>query len=105
MTARITIPEPVPVPAWSDSEVARLLCYIFPSITTYLHGLNHHSQIPFPLPPPIPSPSLPLSPPYLYSSLSQYEVGESSAAAAARPAGGLRADYGFEDHKDREISE
>ncbi|GJR18487.1 hypothetical protein Tco_0967014 [Tanacetum coccineum] len=39
MTARITIPEPVPVPAWSDSE------------------------IPFLLPPPIPSPSLPLSPP------------------------------------------
>ncbi|GKF31822.1 hypothetical protein Tco_0101620 [Tanacetum coccineum] len=25
----------------------------------------------------------------------KYEVGESSAAAAARPAGGLRADYGF----------
>ncbi|GKG17342.1 hypothetical protein Tco_0362299, partial [Tanacetum coccineum] len=25
MTARITIPEPVPVPTWSDSEVARLL--------------------------------------------------------------------------------
>ncbi|GJU22587.1 hypothetical protein Tco_1155929 [Tanacetum coccineum] len=33
----------------------------------------------------------------------RYEVGESSAAAAARPAGGLRADYGFVATMDREI--
>ncbi|GJX52509.1 hypothetical protein Tco_0280878 [Tanacetum coccineum] len=33
----------------------------------------------------------------------EYEVGESSAAAAARPAGGLRADYGFVAIMDREI--
>nr|GFC71996.1 hypothetical protein [Tanacetum cinerariifolium] len=33
----------------------------------------------------------------------QYEVGESSSAAAARPAGGLRADYGFVATMDREI--
>nr|GEZ86383.1 hypothetical protein [Tanacetum cinerariifolium] len=32
-----------------------------------------------------------------------YEVGESSSAAAARPAGGLRADYGFVTTMDREI--
>nr|GFA14960.1 reverse transcriptase domain-containing protein [Tanacetum cinerariifolium] len=32
-----------------------------------------------------------------------YEVGESSSAAAARPAGGLRADYGFFATMDREI--
>ncbi|GJX66923.1 hypothetical protein Tco_0302650, partial [Tanacetum coccineum] len=32
----------------------------------------------------------------------RYEVGESSSAAA-RPAGGLRADYGFVDTMDREI--
>ncbi|GJZ60115.1 hypothetical protein Tco_0615931 [Tanacetum coccineum] len=32
-----------------------------------------------------------------------YEVGESSSAAAARPAGGLRADYGFVATMDREI--
>ncbi|GJZ37656.1 hypothetical protein Tco_0583847 [Tanacetum coccineum] len=32
-----------------------------------------------------------------------YEVGESSSAAAARPAGGLRADYGFVSTIDREI--
>ncbi|GJX15883.1 hypothetical protein Tco_0216715 [Tanacetum coccineum] len=33
----------------------------------------------------------------------RYEVGESSAAAAARPAGGFRADYGFVATMDREI--
>nr|GEZ76628.1 hypothetical protein [Tanacetum cinerariifolium] len=33
----------------------------------------------------------------------RYEVGESSYAAAARPAGGLRADYGFVATMDREI--
>ncbi|GKF96546.1 hypothetical protein Tco_0292367, partial [Tanacetum coccineum] len=33
----------------------------------------------------------------------RYEVGESSAAAAVRPAGGLRADYGFVATIDREI--
>ncbi|GKG15567.1 hypothetical protein Tco_0357890, partial [Tanacetum coccineum] len=32
-----------------------------------------------------------------------YEVRESSAGAAARPAGGLRADYGFVATMDREI--
>ncbi|GJX76216.1 hypothetical protein Tco_0323027, partial [Tanacetum coccineum] len=32
-----------------------------------------------------------------------YEVGESSSAAASRPAGGLRADYGFVATMDREI--
>ncbi|GKF24268.1 hypothetical protein Tco_0076590 [Tanacetum coccineum] len=30
ITARITIPEPLPVPAWSDSEVARLLAIYSP---------------------------------------------------------------------------
>nr|GFD04734.1 hypothetical protein [Tanacetum cinerariifolium] len=33
----------------------------------------------------------------------RYEVGESSSAAAARPAGGLRADYSFVATMDREI--
>ncbi|GJV99937.1 hypothetical protein Tco_1555189 [Tanacetum coccineum] len=33
----------------------------------------------------------------------RYEIGESSSAAAARPAGGLRADYGFVSTMDREI--
>nr|GFC92333.1 hypothetical protein [Tanacetum cinerariifolium] len=33
----------------------------------------------------------------------RYEIGESSSAAAARPAGGFRADYGFVTTVDREI--
>nr|GFA52308.1 hypothetical protein [Tanacetum cinerariifolium] len=70
MTARISIPAPVPVPAWTDSEIVRLLAISSP-------------------------PASPLS---LWSSPPPqilYKVGESSSAAAARPAGGLRADYGF----------
>nr|GEX10791.1 hypothetical protein [Tanacetum cinerariifolium] len=59
--ARISIPAPVPMPAWTDSE--RL--------------------------------DIALS--------SRYEVGESSSATAARPAGGFRADYGFVATVDREI--
>ncbi|GJZ84648.1 hypothetical protein Tco_0649987 [Tanacetum coccineum] len=63
MTARITIPEPVPVPAWSDSEVARLLAISSPPASPLSPWSSSPPQIPFPLPPPIPSPPLPLSPP------------------------------------------
>ncbi|GJR83730.1 hypothetical protein Tco_0154515 [Tanacetum coccineum] len=76
-------------------------------------------------PPPLPTSAPTLLPPLLLPSASRredipevnlpprrrlgitlgprYEVGESSAAAAARPAGGLRADYGFVATIDREI--
>ncbi|GJX29079.1 hypothetical protein Tco_0237158 [Tanacetum coccineum] len=189
MTARITIPEPVPVPAWSDSEVARLLAISSPPASPLSSWSSSPPQIPFPLPPPIPSPSLtlslpslvlsasppspirslgyraamirmrakaaatfhslPLPPPFILSPTRpdappplptsaptslpplvlpsasrredrpevhlpprkrlgitlgpRYEVGESSAAAATRPAGGLKADYGFVAAMDREI--
>ncbi|GJY63876.1 hypothetical protein Tco_0465336 [Tanacetum coccineum] len=63
MTARITIPEPVPVPAWSDSEVSRLLAISSPPASPLSPWSSSPPQIPFPLPPPIPSPPLPLSPP------------------------------------------
>ncbi|GKB67071.1 hypothetical protein Tco_0928483 [Tanacetum coccineum] len=78
-----------------------------------------------PLPPPLPISVPTSSPPLLLPSASRredrpevtlppqkrlgialgprYEVGESSSAAAARPAGGLRADYGFVATIDREI--
>nr|GFB18618.1 Gag protease polyprotein [Tanacetum cinerariifolium] len=68
-TARISIPAPVPMPAWTDSEVVRLLAISCP-------------------------PASPLSP--------WYEGEESSFAAAARPTGGFRADYGFVATVDRE---
>ncbi|GKE79962.1 hypothetical protein Tco_1549962 [Tanacetum coccineum] len=57
--------------------------------------------------------SLPLPPPIILSHTRpdrlgialdpRYEIGESSSAAATRPAGGLRADYGFVVTMDREI--
>ncbi|GJZ95401.1 putative reverse transcriptase domain-containing protein [Tanacetum coccineum] len=178
MTARISIPEPLPVPAWSDSEVARLLAISSPPASPLSPWSSSPPQIPLPVspPPPVltappPSPirslgyraatirmraeaaatshSLPLPPPFILSPTRPdappplptsaptsfpplslptdshregrpevnlpprmglglalgpgYEVGESSAAAAARPAGGFRADYGFIATMDRQV--
>ncbi|GJS23826.1 hypothetical protein Tco_0452458 [Tanacetum coccineum] len=189
MTARISIPAPVPTPVWSDAEVARLLAISTPPSSPLSLWSSPLPQIPSPPLPPIPSPSLPVSPPLPVSSpvpvlspsppaspirslgyrdamirlraeaistshslplplpfiLSHtrpaapssripplhllstdhredrpkvtlpprkrlgislgpaYKVEESSSTAAARPAGGLRADYGFVATMDREI--
>ncbi|GJU68199.1 putative reverse transcriptase domain-containing protein [Tanacetum coccineum] len=187
VTARISIPAPVPIPAWSDSEVARLLAIStppssplspwsspLPQIPSPSLPLSPPSPVLSPAPPPSPirslgyraamirmraeaastSHSLPLPPPFILSPTRsdapssgippplpisvptsspplllpsasrredrpevtlpprkrlgialgpRYEVGESSSAAAARPAGGLRADYGFVATMDREI--
>nr|GEW19978.1 reverse transcriptase domain-containing protein [Tanacetum cinerariifolium] len=123
-TARISIPAPVPMPAWTDSEIP------FPPLPPILSP-------PLPILSPAPPPSHIRSlgyqsamirlrdeaastshlPPLQLPSASRredrpevtlpprkrldialglrYEVGESSFAAAARPAGGFRADYGF----------
>ncbi|GJX99972.1 hypothetical protein Tco_0356991, partial [Tanacetum coccineum] len=176
MTARISIPEPLPVPAWTDSEVARLLAISSPPASPLSPWSSSPPQIPLPVspsppvltaPPPSPIRSLgyraatirmraeaaatsdspPLPPPFILSPTRPdappplptsaptsfpplslpidshregrpevnlpprmglglalgpgYEVGESSAAAAARPAGGHRADYGFVATMDR----
>nr|GEY88144.1 hypothetical protein [Tanacetum cinerariifolium] len=189
MTARISIPALVPVPAWSDSEVARLLAMSSPPSSPLSPLSSPPPQIPFPPLPPILSPpslvlspapppssirslsyraamirlrakaasishSPPLPPPFiLFPTRSDapssgilpplpisaptsspplqlpsasrredrleitlpprkrlgialgpgYEIGESSFASAARPAGGLKADYGFVATMDREI--
>nr|GFB19860.1 hypothetical protein [Tanacetum cinerariifolium] len=162
MTARISIPAPVPVPAWSNSEVARLLAMYSPPSSPLSPLSSPPLRIPFPPLPPIlspPSPVLspapppspirslgyraamvqlradaassshspPLPPPFILSPTKSdapssgippplpiskrlgitlghgYEVGKSSSAAATRPAGGLRADYGFVATMDREI--
>nr|GFA49086.1 reverse transcriptase domain-containing protein [Tanacetum cinerariifolium] len=93
MTARISIPAPVPVPAWTDSEIVRLLAISSPPASPLSLWSSPPPQILFPPLPPILSPpshkrlGIALGP--------RYKVGESSSAAAARPAGGLRADYGF----------
>ncbi|GJZ65404.1 hypothetical protein Tco_0622100 [Tanacetum coccineum] len=196
ITARISIPAPVPTPVWSDAEVARLLAISTPPSSPLSPWSSPLPQIPSPpLPsilspllvsPPLPqipssplpvsspvhvlslsppaspirplgyraamirlraeaastSHSLPLPPPIILSHTRpdapssgtpplhllstnhredkpevtlppqkrlgialgpRYEIGESSSAAAARPAGGLRADYGFVATMDREI--
>ncbi|GJX81523.1 hypothetical protein Tco_0331004 [Tanacetum coccineum] len=161
MTARI-ISKPLPVPAWSVSEVRQnyLLLFNLPhhSIHHYLPWVFVTTPDPFTLSPPLPglnrapppspirslgyraatirmraeaaatSHSLPLPPPFILSPTRPrmhppthatqllllpttitylWTVGErtdpSSAAAAARPAGGFRADYGFVATMDRQI--
>nr|GFB11072.1 hypothetical protein [Tanacetum cinerariifolium] len=125
-TARISIPAPVPMPAWMDSEVARLLAIsslpASPLSPCPIRSLGYRAAMirlrdkatstshspPLQLPsasrredrsevtlPPQKRLDIALGP--------RYEVGESSSAAAARPAGGFRADYGFVATVDREI--
>nr|GEZ94056.1 reverse transcriptase domain-containing protein [Tanacetum cinerariifolium] len=129
MTVRISILAPVPVPAWSDSEVVRLLAMSSPPASPLSPWSSPPPRIPFPPLPLILSPpshaASTLSPPLQPPSAShredrpevtlppqkrlgialgpRYEVGESSSDAAARPVGGLRADYGFVATMDREI--
>ncbi|GJR93237.1 hypothetical protein Tco_0265411 [Tanacetum coccineum] len=187
VTARISIPSPVPTPIWSDAEVARLLAISTPPSSPLSPWSSPLPQIPSPslplsppspvlspapppspirslgyraamirmraeaastfhslplpppfilsptrpdasslgIPPPLPIPVPTSSPPLLLPSASRredrpevtlppqkrlgitlgprYEVGESSSAAAARPAGGLRADYGFVATMDKDV--
>nr|GFA17204.1 hypothetical protein [Tanacetum cinerariifolium] len=119
MTTRIPIPAPVPMPAWTDSEVVRLLDISSPPASPLSPWSSPLPQIPFPPLPPILLPPSPLPsasrkedrpevtlPPQKRLGVAlgpRYEVGESSSATAARPAGGLRADYGFVATVDREI--
>nr|GFB47963.1 hypothetical protein [Tanacetum cinerariifolium] len=77
-TARISIPALVPMPAWTDSE---------------LPSASRRKDRPEVTLPPLKRLDIALGP--------RYEVGEISSAAA-RPAGGFRADYGFVATVDRE---
>nr|GFA22050.1 hypothetical protein [Tanacetum cinerariifolium] len=79
-TARISIPAPVPMPAWTDSE---------------LPSASRREDRPEVTLPPRKRLDIAFGP--------RYEVGESSSADAARPAGGFTADYGFVAAVDREI--
>nr|GFB20396.1 hypothetical protein [Tanacetum cinerariifolium] len=90
-TARISIPALVPMPAWTDSEVVRLLAISSPPAS----ALSPWEDRPEVTLPPQNRLNIALGP--------RYEVGESSSAAAARPAGGFRADYVFVATVDREI--
>nr|GEW77189.1 hypothetical protein [Tanacetum cinerariifolium] len=129
MTARISIPALVPIPAWSDSEVARLLAMSTPSSSLLsplsYHRLGflfhhypryyHHLHLCYPQHYLLalfllwaiggrPEVTLPSQKRLGIALGPGYEVGESSsAAAAAKPTEGLRADYGFVATMDSEI--
>nr|GFC88580.1 hypothetical protein [Tanacetum cinerariifolium] len=60
MTARISIPAPVPMPAWSDSEIVRLLAISSPPASPLSPWSSPPPQIPFPPLPPILSPPSPV---------------------------------------------
>nr|GFA47384.1 hypothetical protein [Tanacetum cinerariifolium] len=60
MTARISIPAPVPMPAWSDSEIVRLLAMSSPPASPLSPWSSPPSQIPFPPLPPVLSPHSPV---------------------------------------------
>nr|GFB24752.1 hypothetical protein [Tanacetum cinerariifolium] len=89
--ARISILAPVPMSAWTDSEVVRLLA-IFSPPESPLSPWEDRPEVTLP---PRKRLDIALGP--------RYEVGESSSAAAVRPAGGSRADYGFIAMMDKEI--
>nr|GFB70602.1 hypothetical protein [Tanacetum cinerariifolium] len=59
MTARISIPAPISVPAWSDSKIVRLRAMSSPSLSPLSPWSSPPPQIPFPPLPPILSPPLP----------------------------------------------
>nr|GEX31401.1 putative reverse transcriptase domain-containing protein [Tanacetum cinerariifolium] len=126
MIARISIPAPVPMPAWTDSEVVRLLVISSPPASPLspcpIRSLGYRADM---IRPRDKAASTSHSPPLQLPSASRredrpkvtlpprkrldialglrYEVGESSSTAAARPAGGFRADYGFVATLDREF--
>nr|GFD52589.1 hypothetical protein [Tanacetum cinerariifolium] len=59
-TARISIPAPVPMPAWTDSEVVRLLAMSSPPASPLSPWPSPPPHIPFPPLPLILSPPLPV---------------------------------------------
>nr|GEX34237.1 hypothetical protein [Tanacetum cinerariifolium]GFC43556.1 hypothetical protein [Tanacetum cinerariifolium] len=83
----------------TDSEVVRLLAISSPLASPLSPWSSPPSQIPFP---PLPLILSPLSP-ILSLAPPPSPIRESSFAAAARLAGGFRADYGFVAMVDKEI--
>ncbi|GKF01277.1 hypothetical protein Tco_0028200 [Tanacetum coccineum] len=68
VTARISIPAPVPTPVWSDAEVVRLLAISTPPSSPLSPWSSPLTQIPSPPLPLIPPPLLPVSLPLPVSS-------------------------------------
>ncbi|GJU01528.1 hypothetical protein Tco_1111866 [Tanacetum coccineum] len=92
VTATISIPAPVPTPVWSDAETRCTITRDTTFASTPTDRRVDRLEVTLP---PRKRLGIALSP--------GYKVGESSSAAAARPAGGLREDYGFVATMDREI--
>ncbi|GJT62871.1 hypothetical protein Tco_1006404 [Tanacetum coccineum] len=108
---------------WSYAEGARLHSYIYSTTSHSPYGLLHFPELLSSIPLYDPTLMLSPAPPLVirssayratrgYRTTSEevgialgpgYEVGDSSSAAAARLAGGLRVDYGFVATMDREI--
>nr|GFD54546.1 hypothetical protein [Tanacetum cinerariifolium] len=65
MTARISILAPIPMLAWTNSEVVRLLTISFPPASPLSPWSSPSPQIPFPPLPPILSPPSPILSPAL----------------------------------------
>ncbi|GKE62941.1 hypothetical protein Tco_1513308, partial [Tanacetum coccineum] len=120
VTARISIRDETPISLPPREEVERLLAMPTPPLSPLSPWSSPLPQIPSPPLPPIlspPPPQIPLlplpvsspvpvlspSPPASIALGPRYKIGESSSAAAARPTGGLKADYGFVATMDREI--
>nr|GFB14276.1 hypothetical protein [Tanacetum cinerariifolium] len=114
MTARISIPASVPMPAWTDSDVVRLLVISSPPASPLSPWCSPPPQIPFPPLPPIlspPSPVLSLAPPpspirslgFRAAMIRLRDEAASTSSPPLQPAGGLRANYGFVATVDREI--
>nr|GEY24697.1 hypothetical protein [Tanacetum cinerariifolium] len=99
MTARISIPAPVPMPAWTDSKIVRLLAIPIRSLGYRVAMIRLRDEAASTSSPPFQPPSANRRedrpdvtlPPQKRLGIAlgpRYEVGESSSAAAARPAGG-----------------
>ncbi|GJY65618.1 hypothetical protein Tco_0467856 [Tanacetum coccineum] len=107
VTAMISIPASVPTPIWYDAEIPSPPLPPILSPLPVSPPLPQISSPPLPVSSPVPvlSPSPPASPirPLGYRVAMIRLRAESSSAAAARPARGLRADYGFVATMNREI--
>ncbi|GJZ85795.1 hypothetical protein Tco_0651134 [Tanacetum coccineum] len=117
MTARISIRDEPSISLPPREEVERLLALTTPPpspLTPLSSPLPHIPSPPFPASPPLqllssdhrtdrPEITLPPRKRLGIDLGPRYEIGESSAAAATRPIGGRRADYGFVGTMDTEI--
>ncbi|GJY79262.1 hypothetical protein Tco_0485063, partial [Tanacetum coccineum] len=103
VTTRISIPAPVPTPVWSNAEVARLLAIYSTIITTLPMVITTASDSFSTTTPDTISITTTITTLTCIAHGPRYKVREGSSVAAARLAGGIRANYGVVATMDREI--